>query len=118
MQFVLTFGLISALGDFVYEGARSITGPYLATFGASAEAADAATNSPRPTANMLRRPKRSPSAAPVTSKTAKRSLGSTLRPQIRTRVVPDDSEKRPICFFVAMSNGIGCSMSSASPGFA
>jgi len=36
MRFVLTFGLISALGDFVYEGARSITGPFLATFGASA----------------------------------------------------------------------------------
>ena len=36
MRFVLTFGLISGLGDFVYEGARSITGPYLATFGASA----------------------------------------------------------------------------------
>ena len=36
MRFVLTFGLISGLGDFVYEGARSITGPFLATFGASA----------------------------------------------------------------------------------
>jgi MFS family permease len=36
MRFVLAFGLISALGDFVYEGARSITGPFLATFGASA----------------------------------------------------------------------------------
>jgi MFS family permease len=33
---VLIFGLVSGLGDFVYEGARSITGPYLATFGASA----------------------------------------------------------------------------------
>ena len=30
------FGLVSGLGDFVYEGARSIIGPYLATFGASA----------------------------------------------------------------------------------
>ena len=36
MRFVMAFGLISALGDFVYEGGRSITGPYLATFGASA----------------------------------------------------------------------------------
>jgi MFS family permease len=36
MRFVLVFGLISALGDFVYEGARSITGPFLATLGASA----------------------------------------------------------------------------------
>jgi MFS family permease len=36
MRFVLVFGLVSGLGDFVYEGARSIIGPYLATFGASA----------------------------------------------------------------------------------
>jgi len=36
MRFVLGFGLVSGLGDFVYEGARSIIGPYLATFGASA----------------------------------------------------------------------------------
>jgi MFS family permease len=36
LRFVLFFGLVSGLGDFVYEGARSIVGPYLATFGASA----------------------------------------------------------------------------------
>ena len=36
LRFVLVFGAVSALGDFVYEGARSIVGPYLATFGASA----------------------------------------------------------------------------------
>ena len=36
LRFVLVFGLISGLGDFVYEGARSIIGPYLATYGASA----------------------------------------------------------------------------------
>lgn len=36
LGFVLGFGLVSGLGDFVYEGARSIIGPYLATFGASA----------------------------------------------------------------------------------
>ncbi|RMI28504.1 MFS transporter [Nocardia stercoris] len=35
-SFVVRFGLVSMLADFVYEGARSITGPYLATFGASA----------------------------------------------------------------------------------
>ncbi len=35
-RFVLSFGLVSLLADMVYEGARSITGPYLATFGASA----------------------------------------------------------------------------------
>ncbi|SEL51210.1 MFS transporter [Streptacidiphilus jiangxiensis] len=35
-RFVLAFGVVSMLADFVYEGARSVTGPYLATFGASA----------------------------------------------------------------------------------
>jgi MFS family permease len=32
----LVFGVISAFGDVVYEGARSVVGPYLATYGASA----------------------------------------------------------------------------------
>ncbi len=36
LQFVLAFGAVSALADFVYEGGRSVVGPYLATFGASA----------------------------------------------------------------------------------
>jgi MFS-type transporter involved in bile tolerance (Atg22 family) len=36
MGFVLAFGVVSMLGDFVYEGARSVVGPFLATFGASA----------------------------------------------------------------------------------
>jgi MFS family permease len=35
-RFVVAFGVVSLLGDFVYEGGRSITGPYLATLGASA----------------------------------------------------------------------------------
>jgi MFS family permease len=35
-RFVLAFGVVSLLADFVYEGARSIVGPFLATFGASA----------------------------------------------------------------------------------
>src|SRR5262249_44079661 len=34
--FVLAFGLVSLFADMVYEGARSIIGPYLATLGASA----------------------------------------------------------------------------------
>ncbi|WP_162294447.1 MFS transporter [Mycobacteroides abscessus] len=34
--FVTTFGVISMLADIVYEGARSITGPLLASLGASA----------------------------------------------------------------------------------
>lgn len=36
LQFVVAFGVVSLLADFVYEGARAIAGPYLATFGASA----------------------------------------------------------------------------------
>lgn len=35
-RFVLVFGTVSLLADFVYEGARSITGPLLAHLGASA----------------------------------------------------------------------------------
>ena len=36
MKFVLAFGLVSGLGDVVYEGARSVVGPFMAGFGASA----------------------------------------------------------------------------------
>lgn len=35
-HFVLGFGIVSLLADMVFEGARSIIGPYLATLGASA----------------------------------------------------------------------------------
>lgn len=35
-QFVATFGTVSLLADFVYEGARSVTGPLLSSFGATA----------------------------------------------------------------------------------
>lgn len=35
-RFVVWFGTVSLLADFVYEGARSITGPLLASLGASA----------------------------------------------------------------------------------
>ncbi len=34
--FIVAFGIVSLLADMVYEGARSIIGPYLATLGASA----------------------------------------------------------------------------------
>ena len=34
--FILGFGVVSMLADVVYEGARAVIGPYLATFGASA----------------------------------------------------------------------------------
>ncbi len=36
MKFILLMGLVSLFGDVTYEGARSIVGPYLATFGLSA----------------------------------------------------------------------------------
>lgn len=36
VQFILLFGVVSALGDITYEGARSIYGPYLGFLGASA----------------------------------------------------------------------------------
>lgn len=36
LQFIVGFGLVSMLGDFVYEGARAVVGPYLATLGAGA----------------------------------------------------------------------------------
>lgn len=36
MRFVVAFGVVSLLADVVYEGARAVTGPYLATLGASA----------------------------------------------------------------------------------
>jgi MFS family permease len=35
-RFILVFGIISALMDMVYEGARSVTGPFLGVLGASA----------------------------------------------------------------------------------
>lgn len=37
-QFILIFGVVSLFGDITYEGARAITGPYLAVLGASAAA--------------------------------------------------------------------------------
>ncbi|MDQ1705437.1 MAG: hypothetical protein QOF18_1803 [Frankiaceae bacterium] len=36
IRFVAAFGIVSALGDFVYEGARSNIGPFLGSLGASA----------------------------------------------------------------------------------
>lgn len=36
LQFVLVLGLVSLFADMTYEGARSITGPYLALLGANA----------------------------------------------------------------------------------
>lgn len=36
VKFILLMGLVSLFGDITYEGARSVTGPFLATFGVSA----------------------------------------------------------------------------------
>ncbi len=36
IEFVVLLGIVSLCADMTYEGARSITGPYLATFGVSA----------------------------------------------------------------------------------
>src|SRR4030042_1671195 len=36
MYFIILLGIVSLFGDVSYEGARSVTGPYLATLGASA----------------------------------------------------------------------------------
>ena len=33
---IIFFGLVSLLGDIIYEGARSVNGPYLKTLGANA----------------------------------------------------------------------------------
>jgi MFS family permease len=37
-QLIILFGLVSLFGDIVYEGARSVNGPYLKTLGANAAA--------------------------------------------------------------------------------
>jgi hypothetical protein len=35
LQFVILLGVVSLFADMTYEGARSITGPYLSLLGAS-----------------------------------------------------------------------------------
>jgi MFS family permease len=54
MQFVLAFGVVSMLADVVYEGARAIVGPYLATLGASAVLVGAVTGLGEAVALVLR----------------------------------------------------------------
>lgn len=53
-SFIVAFGWISLLGDFVYEGARSITGPLLASLGASAALVGLITGAGEATALLLR----------------------------------------------------------------
>ena len=54
LRFVLAFGVVSMLADFVYEGGRSIVGPYLATLGASATVVGAVTGVGEAVASVLR----------------------------------------------------------------
>ena len=56
MRFVLAFGVVSGLGDVVYEGARSVTGPLLASFGASAALVGLITGAGEAVALVLRLP--------------------------------------------------------------
>ncbi|WP_259370481.1 MFS transporter [Streptomyces sp. SCUT-3] len=53
-RFVLAFGTVSLLADFVYEGARSVTGPLLARLGASAAVVGAVTGAGEAAALVLR----------------------------------------------------------------
>ncbi len=56
IRFVVAFGVVSMLADMVYEGARAITGPYLATFGASAVLVGLVTGLGEAVALVLRLP--------------------------------------------------------------
>jgi MFS family permease len=54
IRFVVRFGVVSGLADVVYEGARSIIGPFLATLGASAAAVGLVTGLGEAAALVLR----------------------------------------------------------------
>jgi MFS family permease len=54
LRFVVGFGIVSALGDVVYEGARSIIGPYLAHLGATAALVGLITGAGEAVALVLR----------------------------------------------------------------
>jgi MFS family permease len=54
MRFIVGFGIVSALADVVYEGARSIIGPYLGSLGASAAAIGLITGAGEAAALVLR----------------------------------------------------------------
>ena len=56
LRFVLVFGVVSGLGDVVYEGARSVTGPVLASFGAGAALVGLITGAGEAVALVLRLP--------------------------------------------------------------
>ena len=54
IRFILVFGIVSALMDMVYEGARSVTGPYLGALGASALLVSVVTGAGEAAALVLR----------------------------------------------------------------
>lgn len=54
MRFVVLFGVVSSLGDMVYQGARSVLGPYLGSLGASAAGIGLITGAGEATALGLR----------------------------------------------------------------
>ncbi|MEP6851990.1 MAG: MFS transporter [bacterium] len=54
LRFIVGFGVVSALADVVYEGARSIIGPYLGSLGASAAVVGAITGAGEAAALVLR----------------------------------------------------------------
>jgi MFS family permease len=54
LRFVVSFGVVSALADVVYEGARSIIGPFLGDLGASAALVGLITGAGEATALVLR----------------------------------------------------------------
>ncbi len=54
LRFVVGFGIVSALADVVYEGARSVIGPYLGSLGASALVVGTITGAGEAAALVLR----------------------------------------------------------------
>src|SRR5690349_15624551 len=54
VRFIVGFGVVSALADVVYEGARSVIGPFLASLGASAAAVGLITGLGEAAALVLR----------------------------------------------------------------
>lgn len=54
VRFIVGFGLVSALADVVYEGARSIIGPYLGSLGATAAVVGLITGAGEAAALVLR----------------------------------------------------------------
>lgn len=54
LRFIVGFGVVSALADVVYEGARSIIGPYLGSLGATAAVVGLVTGAGEAAALVLR----------------------------------------------------------------